>query len=288
MKIEITGTQTEIESVLFHLDQKYHRIKTNLRRYAHALPADEPSTQGEKIYRQSLHFSLNASEGAKTAPKTRDVDKYPLPVPVAKRPRQLTRDEQARNEAIQWARGVMAEPFIVYDLETDGKEPRSCRPVQICMVDGHSKEILLSSYINPERPIDPGSIRIHGITDDMVQDAPTYADLWPTIDALFGQGRPIAYNAAFDGNVLRNNCIRIGVDVSAGMTFHYSTNCAMEAFARYYGEWKDYFQSYTWKKLEVAARCLKISWQGEAHDAAADALMTVDVIRAMAALDLVE
>jgi DNA polymerase-3 subunit epsilon len=281
MKIEITGTQTEIESVLFHLDQKYHRTKTNSRRRI--------SETG--VYRLSLHFSLNAPEGAKTTPKTRDVEKYPLPVPVAKRPRQLSRDEIARNESIRWARDVLNIPFLVYDFETTGKNPRYARPVSLAVINGHSKDVLCNVLLNPEIAIPKGASDIHHITDDMVADAPTFKEFYPQLVDLVGTTPLIAYNSWYDGNVIIENAKRAGLRPFCS-DLNDKKYCAMIAFSNLYGAlhgaWDSYHHSYTFQKLSTAASYFKLAWDGNAHHAAADALMTVDVIRAMAALDLVE
>jgi hypothetical protein len=56
----------------------------------------------------------------------------------------------------------------------------------------------------------------------------------------------------------------------------------MLQFAKFHGEINPRFGTPKWKKLEEAAVILGLEWQGDAHDAAADSKMTVQVIKAMA------
>lgn len=53
---------------------------------------------------------------------------------------------------------------------------------------------------------DPFNIRIHGITPEMVQTAPEWADAYPKIMDFIGDDLVVAHNAAFDTGVLRDAC----------------------------------------------------------------------------------
>ena len=53
---------------------------------------------------------------------------------------------------------------------------------------------------------------IHGLTWPMLKDAPTFAELWPQMDAfLEGAGSLLAHNASFDKRVLAASCHAVGV-----------------------------------------------------------------------------
>lgn len=56
------------------------------------------------------------------------------------------------------------------------------------------------SHVNPERPIEPGAQAIHGITDDMVKDAPTLAQVAAHFE---GPIEMIAHNAHFDRRMIQ-------------------------------------------------------------------------------------
>ena len=52
---------------------------------------------------------------------------------------------------------------------------------------------------------------IHGLTWPMLKDAPTFAELWPQMDAfLEGAGSLLAHNASFDRRVLAASCHAVG------------------------------------------------------------------------------
>jgi DNA polymerase-3 subunit epsilon len=103
------------------------------------------------------------------------------------------------------------------DIETTGATPTRDRITEIGIVevaeDGTVSE--WSSLVNPETPI-PGFIQsMTGITDAMVADAPTFAELaGDVVERL--QGRLfIAHNARFDYGFLKNEFRRIGIDFRA-------------------------------------------------------------------------
>lgn len=56
------------------------------------------------------------------------------------------------------------------------------------------------SHVNPERPIEPGAQAVHGITDEMVKDAPTLAQL---ASHFTGPIEMIAHNAHFDRRMIQ-------------------------------------------------------------------------------------
>ena len=70
----------------------------------------------------------------------------------------------------------LTRPLAVIDLETTGINLGTDRIVEIAIVkiapDG--KKIVKRKLINPEMTISPVSVAIHGITDEMVKDAPTF------------------------------------------------------------------------------------------------------------------
>lgn len=66
--------------------------------------------------------------------------------------------------------------------------------------------------INPGIPIPPETTKIHGITDDMVAGAATFAQALPQITAIFERaGLVIAHNLPFDRGMIRFELARLGV-----------------------------------------------------------------------------
>ena len=70
----------------------------------------------------------------------------------------------------------LKRPLAIIDLETTGVNISSDRIVEIAIVkimpDG-SRQVK-RKLINPEMPIPPGSTEVHGISNEMVKDAPTF------------------------------------------------------------------------------------------------------------------
>ena len=73
---------------------------------------------------------------------------------------------------------ALDRPLAVFDIESTGLNPRVDRIVEIAVVrlepDGTRKEF--SWRLNPTVQIPPETTAVHGITDEMVASAPTFAD----------------------------------------------------------------------------------------------------------------
>ena len=99
------------------------------------------------------------------------------------------------------------------DLETTGGTATNDRitEVGIIEVDEHGVREW-SSLVNPEMPIPPFIQGLTGISDAMVADAPTFAELADEIHARLAGRTFIAHNARFDHGFLKNEFRRTGHD----------------------------------------------------------------------------
>ena len=93
--------------------------------------------------------------------------------------------------------------FISFDVETTGLSPVVARLVELSGVKFKlfdSEVATFSSLIDPEIPIPPDVSLIHGITDDMVAQAPKCADVVRQFSEWIGDERTVlvAHNAPFD------------------------------------------------------------------------------------------
>ena len=95
---------------------------------------------------------------------------------------------------------------IVLDTETTGFDPKSGdRLIEVgCIeiVDLLPTGRTYHCYVNPERSIPEDAIKVHGITDDMVKDAPIFAKMADEFLDFIGDAPLIAHNAAFDRNFI--------------------------------------------------------------------------------------
>ena len=74
--------------------------------------------------------------------------------------------------------------FAAIDFESAGTAPGlTDEPVQIAVVhwNGTSLEPVLNSYLKPSRPVTWAAREVHGISDEMLRDAPALIDLWPQL-----------------------------------------------------------------------------------------------------------
>jgi DNA polymerase-3 subunit epsilon len=111
---------------------------------------------------------------------------------------------------------TLTRPICFIDLETTGINVSTDRIVEIAIVkinlDG-TKQVK-RRLVNPEMPIPKASSDVHGITDDMVKDAPSFKVLANEIKQ-FMEGSDIGgYNSnRFDVPMLNEEFLRAGISV---------------------------------------------------------------------------
>lgn len=190
------------------------------------------------------------------------------------RPWYLAFPRYGRSEAKETLRLLETHGAIVIDLETDGLGKKA-NIVEIAMVEYPSRRIFLNTLLRPpdlEGYANSEAARIHGISLEELQAAPTLPEVWPTIaDILAGTQVIVSYNATFDMPVLRNNAQRYGLAVP-----RLEAVCAMKLYSAY----RD---SDFWWSLDEAAEQMGIDQLqfGQAHRALADTLTTVTLLAAM-------
>jgi DNA polymerase-3 subunit epsilon len=105
--------------------------------------------------------------------------------------------------------------FVAIDFETADYGPESACAVGLVRVEGLKVVHRESILIRPPRP----RVRftdIHGLTWDMLKDAPPFADVWPRVaPVLDGAAFLAAHNAPFDRRVLTGCCAAAGLAVPA-------------------------------------------------------------------------
>jgi DNA polymerase-3 subunit epsilon len=163
----------------------------------------------------------------------------------------------------------LTRPLAIIDLETTGVNLGTDRIVEIAIVkistDG-TKQVK-RKLINPEMPISQVSQDLHGITNDMVKDAPTFKQVANEIKQFLEKCDLAGYNSnRFDVPLLAEEFLRVGIDfdfssrrlVDVQKIFHLMEQRTLSAAYKFYCN----------KVLEGA------------HGAEADALATWDVLQA--------
>lgn len=110
----------------------------------------------------------------------------------------------------------LQRPVAFIDLETTGVNLSTDRIIEIAIVkimpDG-SRQVK-RKLINPEMPIPPQSTEIHGITDDMVKDAPTFKQSANELKQFIENCDMGGYNSnRFDIPLLMEEFLRTGMDL---------------------------------------------------------------------------
>ena len=176
-----------------------------------------------------------------------------------------------REVAARWARDVLTQgTALILDTETTGLED-DAEIIEIALVRLTS-EVVFKQLVRPTQPIPPEASAIHGLRDVDVQNAPSWAEVWPQVERIF-QDNPklIIYNAAYDKRLITQSCTLAGIPAPSWKWLTSITDCAMEWYAQFVGEWSDYHQSFRWLPLPSAG-----------HRALDDCLATVQLIKEMA------
>lgn len=163
----------------------------------------------------------------------------------------------------------LAKPLAIIDLETTGVNLGTDRIVEIAIVkiqpDG--SKVVKRKLINPEMPISAISVEMHGLTNEMLKDAPTFKQVANEIKQFLDHCDLAGYNSnRFDIPMLAEEFLRVGLDfefkgrrlIDVQKVFHMMEQRTLSAAYKFYCN----------KNLE------------DAHSAEADASATWDILQA--------
>lgn len=163
-------------------------------------------------------------------------------------------------------------PLVVFDIESTGVNPRQDRIIELAAirVEPDGAETSKCWLLNPDVKIPPETTAIHGITDEIVKDCPTFADKAAEIEAFFDGCDLSGFNSdRFDVPCLEEEFAR------AGRNFHANGRRHVDVMRIYHKmEPRD---------LTAAVRFYCGRAHEGAHGAEADARATLDVLKAQMA-----
>ena len=110
---------------------------------------------------------------------------------------------------------ILQRPIVFLDLETTGLNLAVDRIVEIALlkVDQEGKRTVKRKLINPEKPIPAEVSAIHGITDEMVKDAPTFRQVANEVKQFLEGSDLGGYNSnKFDWPLLMEEFLRTGLE----------------------------------------------------------------------------
>lgn len=161
-------------------------------------------------------------------------------------------------------------PTFLFDCETTGLDITTDRIVSVGGLRAHGPQIFMIAnvdrLVNPGVPIPPRSTAAHGITNDMVAEAPPFAEVWPHVEPLMRGAVLVGHNIGYDIAMLRRECQLAGIawtgeDVATLDTFLLSGVL---------------FPDMTDLNLETIAERLGVDVHGR-HTALGDAIVTAEV-----------
>lgn len=101
--------------------------------------------------------------------------------------------------------------FTALDVETTGlKEPAIC---SLALIRVENKKIECAKYflINPEKEIEYGAYKVHGISNKDVEKQPNFAEVWEDIKSYISGQIIIGHNVNFDARCIIGACKRYGL-----------------------------------------------------------------------------
>jgi DNA polymerase-3 subunit epsilon len=110
----------------------------------------------------------------------------------------------------------LSKPIAIIDLETTGVNVGTDKIIEIAIVKflpGSNQPLKKRKLINPGRPIPEAASAVHGITDDMVKDAPTFDKVADELRQFLDNCDLAGYNSnRFDIPMLMEEFMRIRLD----------------------------------------------------------------------------
>jgi len=166
----------------------------------------------------------------------------------------------------------LENPLIVFDIESTGISPRKDRIIELAAirVQPDGAEDARCWLLNPTIPIPPETTAIHGITDAIVKDCPTFADKAEEIFEFFRDATLSGFNAdRFDILCLEEEFARVGLNLGASNRKHLDVQ-------RIYHKMEP-------RDLSAAVRFYLGREHAGAHGAEADTRATLEVLKAQLA-----
>jgi len=104
--------------------------------------------------------------------------------------------------------------FVFLDLETTGGKASGDRITEVALIEVFDGEVIdqYQSLVNPETSISQFITNLTGIDDEMVADAPVFADIAEDLLSKLLGKTLVAHNVRFDHSFLKNEFRRIGLD----------------------------------------------------------------------------
>jgi DNA polymerase-3 subunit epsilon len=106
----------------------------------------------------------------------------------------------ALNRRLSWTNPETRDKFVILDIESTGLNYDD-EVVEIAIVDT-SGNTLYNQLIKPSKPIPSEVVELHGITNEMVYNAPNISEVAEELDIILKDKTILAFNSSFDQRIL--------------------------------------------------------------------------------------
>ena len=155
--------------------------------------------------------------------------------------------------------------MAVLDLELTGLDPEKDQICEVAIVRCDKEVKEYQTLVKPTVEMSPGARKVHGISDEMLSDAPCFAEVAPRVRRLIDDAVVVCHNVAFDLCFLHRAFEDLGLELPPPVTL--DTLLMSRRF-------------FAFRRNDLASACakMKIDFQG-AHRALADARVTYQLLR---------
>jgi len=162
-------------------------------------------------------------------------------------------------------------PLAYVDVETTGLSPqRGDRVCEVAILRCQGGQVLdaVQQLVNPQRPMGAGAYAVHGISDEMLRDAPTFDAVANDVLELFHGAVLVGHNTPFDLAFLAAELGLLGVSLPSFVALDTLRLARRRVFSPSYS-------------LGTLAASLGVEVDGQAHRAMVDVLTTRAVLQCL-------
>lgn len=183
---------------------------------------------------ESTHMEQNQTQNEQRIPKCKRCKRRArmegtnlCEICYAKKQKEM--EEEYKQSRRLFRRWYFKRDWLVLDTESTGGG-REDEIIEIGVIDAEGN-VLFESLVKPSQSIPERTTEIHGITDEMVQDAPTWVEVWPQVSAII-QGKPVLmYASDADVTMIRRTCKKYQLPLVS-----YEPRCVMKTYKKLHRE----------------------------------------------------
>ena len=192
-------------------------------------------------------------------------------IPMPDFDRKMSNWGRAAKKANEW---LAADPLFM-SIAATGHDSND-QVIEIAVINCSGREVF-RTRLRPSVDINPKMQKAHEISRGMLATSPTWASISGRLRQIIEGHQVIIFNAGVKSRLLQQTASAFGEEFK---NWKFEELCAMCLSAQAFGATnRDGGIS-----LRTAVRVSKVPWRGE-HSASGDALATLEIIKAIAALD---